>query len=544
MIYSTEELTKYINSCSANTLKWAQKNLIDIFADNWGYIINCNLGTIFTKKTLAKMLPFITKEFNLLKSIVKATSLIYKNPATRKAKISDGPEAAEGESRSVPVYDEVYEEAIEAARIDTRMSVVNRYTNLLRNVLVRPVMLDDKLRYQIMTFDNATVLQDEDDPSRLVAVQYYTGLSLPDYDGIYKTSRGTLDGIETFKFEEYKYRIQYSIESADPEAGESEVVMYRKWKYLSKSGDGIPAENLVEEKPLPKYVDRDGRPTLPFTLFTASESADGSLNFTEGYDVVDATIGIAVMLVELNHLIKYQSFKQGYISANIKETPAEFTSDPSAWMLLPQSADGKSATAGVLDMQSNIMALWSAIKERIVMVLAQYGINPSDFLMTSAPSSGFSKMIENIKLLEGREAELPRYADFEKDLYYKTVMVHNADRSSGAKPMSETAKFSIVFGSIEYPTDPSVKISEEEYLIRNHIASVVDIIKLRNPALSDEEALAVYRKNIDFNVEGKPASTMAKIVGNMTGTAGKTAPREEPAAEEEPEDDEEESGNE
>ncbi len=119
------------------------------------------------------------------------------------------------------------------------------------------------------------------------------------------------------------------------------------------------------------------------------------VNFSHGSDIVDATIGIAILMVQLFHIIKTQSFKQVILAGATGDIPPKVYSDPASWM-----TTGKDVSVTMLDLQSDYIKLWEAIKERVVMVLAQYGIPPNDFLQTSSPSSGFAKIVENSKLIE------------------------------------------------------------------------------------------------------------------------------------------------
>jgi hypothetical protein len=491
---SQEDLQAFIKSQAANTIKWYQKNLLDILKDNWTYIIECNMAVAFTEKTIKRMRPFITKEFNLLKSVINQISMVYKNKPIRKAMVGEK-------------SDEVYEQAVKKSRIDDRMRTNNRLVNTLNHTLVRPYVKDDLLRYEILSFDNCAITTDPDDPLRIVGVQYYTGLVLPDYDGVYRTNTRALDSVTPMKFESYSCRHVWTLE-ARAEGGE-EICVYRRFKFVGNTNSGLPKEEPAEEI-FDVYRDKKGRAALPYVLFSKEEPHAGLLDFTTGADLVDGCLGVALLMVQLWHVIKYQSFKQGYIVG--KNVPDEFLSDPSAWIALSGGIDGKaSSSAGVLDVQSNYDRLWALIKERVSLVLAQYGVSPSQFFMTSSPQSGYALQVQNGRIVEKREEDLPRYSQYEQELYDKTVMVWNTDKSEAERSMATDAVFSIEYGDVAYPIDTASQVQLEQHELTNALTSPVSLIMKRNESLTKEQAEKEYAENKEY----KPQAMSAKELPNL-----------------------------
>jgi hypothetical protein len=485
MIIDGNYIEELIKSQSCNSVKWAQRNIKDVYKDRWEYIILANLKDQFTDATYAKLKSLITKEINLLRFVVDRISLVYKTASIREAVISD-----DGENK---VIDEVYDKAIRDANINVTMKNVNTYTNMLNHVLVRPVIRDNKLYYDIHTFDNAEIITDPDDWRKIIGVVIYTGLVLPAYDEYYsyKTETGiyrVAEGEEFPPFEKYKYKYVFTIEN-----DKSYIYQYEMY---GKKINGEIQERLLSKED--GYYNSAGEPTLPFVLFSARAQIDEALDFSSRSDLLDATINTNINLVYLNQIIKFQSYKQVYIETDDPKTfSSQITTDPQSVWVLPRSINGGTTAAGTLDLQAAYDKLWQGIKDRILVVLSQYGIPPSAFEATGSPSSGFSKMVENITLLENRQDDIDRYRAYEKELYEKTVTVWNSD-SSGEK-MSTKAEFFIDFGDIDFPVQSSEKTQEWKEKIANNVATPVDWIMSENGDLDRDQALDEYKRNIVEN---------------------------------------------
>ena len=101
---------------------------------------------------------------------------------------------------------------------------------------------------------------------------------------------------------------------------------------------------------------------------------------------------------------------------------------------------------------------------------------------------------ENAKLIERREQEIPRYEDYELQIYNDTVMVWNTDKDISTQAMMTDAEFHIEFGDMGLPVDIQTIVREETHDLSNHIISPIDII-MRRRNVSRDEAISIYAQN-------------------------------------------------
>jgi hypothetical protein len=254
-------------------------------------------------------------------------------------------------------------------------------------------------------------------------------------------------------------------------------------------------EKIISTEDNP-YKDVEGKTVLPFVLYSKDHPVDRLLNFSSGNDVRDLNINIALNLIHVNQLIKYQAYKQLVITTeNRKNIPDPLVLDAATAVVLETKTG--SADAEVLDLQAAIDKLWDLIKDRIQLVLTNYGISPQNFTMSAQPQSGFAAMISNISKLEFREAQVPHYRKKEKELFEKVRTVWNYHNTG--KRINEKAEFQIDFAEIEFPKTTQEEAEKFTFLKNNNAMTSVDLIMLENPDLTREQAEELYLANKAFN---------------------------------------------
>ena len=371
-IYTGAQLNELIKNQSINAVKISVKELIDIYQDNWDHIIRAELRDQFSQTTYDYMKWLITKEMNLLKRVINEISVIYKKPAERKAIIK----SKDREGIEVLQEDEVYAEAIDKTNIDIVLNKVNQYTNLLNNVLVKTVWRDKRIEFDIINFDNAEIYTHIDDWTKIIAIKYYVGIELPyQYNGAgsergYKSRAeggvyNLIGGYETESgvyIQKYDKAYLYTLE--DIEDQESGIIAKKGYIYEYKQVNGSEELTGKEENP---YRDIYGNVILPFTLFQKDYPIDQLLNFTCGNDLRDANMNIAMSLIHLNNLLKYQSYKQVWLkSEDMTKVPKKLRLDPAAVLKL----ESEKSEVGVIDLQTAIDKHWTIINSRILMILS------------------------------------------------------------------------------------------------------------------------------------------------------------------------------
>jgi len=468
-LFSTDpSIVQFINQGKELTLKQWTRNMLDIYRDNWEYIIECELQSQFTPDNYQMVRPLITKESNPLKQVVNATAMVYKEAADRKALIDDEP-------------DERYQEILEETPINTIMRSVNQYTRAANQVLLKTTWRNSKIDYDILNFDNVVIFTDPKDWKKIIAVKYTIDSQLPDYDNEFRDKGIT--NIKGLKFEKFSRMFLWSIE----DNGDSSFV-----REFEQKDSGEP---VLVSKEINPYKNIKNEYILPFTLFTKRYPDTDLLDFTTGTDVFDATVNTAINMVHLNSLIKYQSYKMIVLSSGSDETfRGKIDIDPLSVLKLVDP-EGKTS-ASTLDLHAQIDKVWAIILARITQIMASYGIPPKAFSVSKSGQSGVSIQLDRLDLTELRESDIELYRSAERELFEITRIVNNAH---SPKQIDIKAKFKIDFGETSLPVSNEEQANARAINIALNITNPIDLIKQDNPDLDDDEALAIYEENKRIN---------------------------------------------
>jgi len=495
------------------TVKRFVQNIINIFRDNWSYIILEELNRQVSKETFDDLKFLTSQELNILKRVTKELSVVYNKPAQRTAYIESDLEAIES---TEPQVIEEYEDVTKDTNKDEALQAVNEYTNLTNNVVLKPTWRNNKLDYDIFLFNNVEIYTDPENWQEIVAVKYYNGLDVQAdhyYTGGSYFGLNSASYLPTMKVEQDKgfggdmiqdyYSAVLWVKKDIKNNGIVEDNGYTKEFKGGKIYYIYPKQDyefVQEEEGIP-YLDDDGNPILPFVLYNRVYPIDNLLNFTEGNDVRDLTVNVAILLIYLNTVEKYQSFKQIVINTDDPESiPSDIKTGPSDVIINPTKEGGGSVD--VLDLQTDIKSKYDMIKERIVNVLAGYGISPQNYTMSAAPASGFALKISNIGKIESREAQLPLYRNKEQELFNIERIIWNYHNPS--RPLDRSAKLAVDFAELTFPKSPDEKIKDDEFNLKHNIITEIDILMRENPDLTEDEAKRIYQENKVVNEANKP----------------------------------------
>jgi hypothetical protein len=513
---STQQVNQRVRTAHKLTIKRHIQALIDIFRDNWHHLIRYELIRQVTKETFDKYSYLITQELNVLKRVIKELSVVYKENAERRAVIDNQTTTDnDGNVVSAPVEDPNYILSQEDTNKNFALQSVNAYTNLSNNVAMKVTWRDGKLDYDVLLFNNVEIYTSPDDWMKIIAYKFYYGLNTDFYGG---------NKYGNFNSNAYMPTIGYD-ESSEGLAADQSVLDYHSaqlWVIEDIENNGIIENGTVNEvlkggfvytimprgekelitktEDIP-YLDDMGNPILPFVLFQKEYPVDKLLDFTTGNDLRDLNMNIAILLIYLNSLEKYNSFKQLIFNTDDPEKiPSDIKVGPNDVLINP-TKEG-SGSVQMLDLQADIQAKFNVIKERIMNVLAGYGISPENFTMSASPQSGFALKISNIGKLEARDSQVPMYRKKERELYEieKTIWnYHNPGKS-----ISDEAEFQVDFAERTFPKSPDEQVTQDEFDLRHNVITEIDILMRKNPDLTEETAKELYIKNKTFNEANQP----------------------------------------
>lgn len=490
MPLSSVELGRFIEEEGVNTLKLAVRNVIDVYRDRWDHIIREEIAKQFSPRSQQKLRYLTTRELNILKKVVNESALVYKTPATREALIEKSEVDDDGDN--VYQKDETYQDVINQNKLNTFMKTANKYTELLNQSLVHVCWRDGKLDYDLINFDNAEIYTDPRDWKKIIGVKYYVNLEIPSEtyaDGTFRNEE-ELNGVELGDGyrSDFSYMFLWTLEDYNETTKKYESSKFRKYK----SADGEPV--MVEENDNP-YRDMNGDLVLPFVLLWRQHPVDRLMDFSTGNDLFDGNLNIALNMVHLNELIKYQSYKQIWMKVKSRENlPEAMDLDPQSIITL-EDMDG-TADIGTLDIQSSIDTVWKVIQSRIIAMLGTRGISPNAIQLSSSPQSGIALKIDKMPILEKRQDDIEIYREKEDEIFQLMRIVNNTYND---KKINVTAELRIDFGEVKFPDDPLQVRQAEQIDLINNVLTPVDIIMKRNPDLEREEAEEVWQLNKGIN---------------------------------------------
>lgn len=412
-----------------------------IYHDDWQDLLDRVLQKQFHPDNYKNARISLDTSQNILKRVIQETSLVYKEAPTRTIQ-RDGKTLEQG----VDLYNDV--------KKDVFMKKINRYMNLLNDVIIH-VYWDDELErvgLKMLTPAVTSVVQDPEQPERAKALFY-------DYDLI-----------DTDSYGEEKYCVYWD--------AENHFIFNKEKPAITKP----PSENNPEKNNF--YGE------LPF-VFVHKQKIDGRFwNPTSGNDLVEGTVWNGVKKTGKNYLLKTQSFKQPYVTGEVK-IPPEMRTDPlTVWMV-----KGVNATMGTLDLMADFDKIDRAITKDANDYLATYGLSLESFSTTSVAVSGRALEVKNRGLRELREDQIEIFREVEQELLHKITIVNNYHNS---KKIPEGLNLKIDFGEIDLYTDPMDLRTRAEWDLKKGIISPAQFYMTFNPDVKNEdEAKRIISENLE-----------------------------------------------
>ena len=393
---------------------------------------------------------------NITKRIIDKISLIYKNPPDRYL--------IKGE---LPLDDDPYVDYLnEHPYFHISLKTAERMKNLYHNVLFRPMWYNDKWNFWIET----EWIPHFADGDPFTPIAY----SIPVKRD---TTETMIDRIST----------------------ENWYMFWSKDVYCWHNASG-----KVKPDPSGQYDDmRNPFGLFPFVEMRKEIAVDEY--WPQGnIDLVEINQAVNILLNDLNYAIHFQSYDQPYATGvSPREVPqdarypsnADLKVDLTKILLL----EDPQAKLGLLGFNPKILDTIEAIKEKVKFAAWKNNLSLS-FSKEGAPASGFSLMVQNIDLLEGREDDVDTCAAYEQEIY-KIIQVQTEvfDTDTPALPkLEKDLRLIIDFAEIDFPINEAEKREADDWDIEHNIKTPIDIIQERN-AMTEEEAEEKFRKNKEVN---------------------------------------------
>jgi hypothetical protein len=357
---------------------------------------------------------------NIVKKVINSLAQIYTQPPVR---------AIEGSARDR----EIYKQIVCDSRLDLKLKQMSRYCKLLKTLLVRVVWRNDHIDLDIIT-GNLLDVETGDTPEDLKLVM------ITDY--------GNSDKVED---------VEYSLWSPST------------WKRLDYQG------NIIDSKPNPYNV-------LPFVPIFDYPPISNNFWLPGGDDLISQQEAINIKLVDLLHLLYFQSFGVGFIKG-AEDIGALISIGPGALVELPTGGE-----IGYTSQKAEIRAVVEAIDKLLKWCCVCQGLSASAVSTDPSEASGVSKVWDSVELAEMRVEDKILWSGYERQLFDLIRIVHNTHSKD---KLLDSAKLKVNFADPARPTvSPLDEAQSYSEYFKMGVMSPVDIIMQKDKDLrSREEAL-------------------------------------------------------
>lgn len=387
---------------------------------------------------------------NVIKTIVDSTALVYRSGAARNLTVPEG--EASSEER------ELWNWLMANSRYEATMKTLHRMVKLCRTVLIKPAFRKGAIKLDLLTPDQIDVIQDPEDPLEAQAFVYTRPRS---------------------------------------ETAIAEALVYHYWdrdhyRRFTANGEILPIPGN------PDGVNPYGE--LPFVRF--SETLPISGYFVDaGEDMTAIQDAINLKLVQLNHLIKMQSFSVPVLIGY--DGPEKIVVAPGKPIKIPLGRIGGANPDFKFESPNPaITECLEVIREEIARLAHTYHISSANFSIDSSAKSGFALVMENLALFEERQNTVPFYEDAEEELFDVIKRIWNAhapflpsDHPFAGVKFGEGTRLSVTIQDVRLPQSPQDEAAEWRFLIENKMATPIDYMMLRFQ-MTREEARAKYAENL------------------------------------------------
>lgn len=429
---------------------------LDYYYDNQKPYIDELLDECFIDNEQLSLKPQFV---NITRAIVDEISMVYRAGAKRTIIGRNGKKVPK---EAAALWAQLRKES----KYDSVMKSVNRMVNLTKTVLVKPsVALErgraPRLSLAILTPDMFDIIPDPNNPTEAEAIFYPKPMA----------------GNENF--------------ATSLSNDSNRDVIYHIWSdsfYIRMTSGG----EIIRDEANPDGINPYG--IMPFARFTA-EIPLFDYFVPGGDDLISAQESVNIDLIQLEYLLKMQSFSvpvlKGYEGEN------RIVVSPGRPIVIP--ADEPGASGAEFDFKSpepHIREFLEAIEAGIRRIARSYGVSPESFTLTGAPKSGFALLMENYRLIEARENEVPFYEQAEERLFEIIKRIYNYETgfSNELVPLPDDATVSVAIKDISLPKSTSERLAEAEFMLKNKLTTPVEMIAdIYN--IPQREAEKIYNEN-------------------------------------------------
>lgn len=429
---------------------------MDMLEDDWAGQLRNFIFESFESENAKELWKVSDTTNNPAKRIIDEISMLYREPPTW--------DFAEG------VDGELWQDILARANANAVLPELNRVTNACNEsvAVVQPDARRTKLKIHVVSPADVIAGQDPRDPTEPLWIAWRESM---------------VDSPKQMPFWRFW------------SAGEHPITALLNDKFEEIKGTREPNP----------YTDENGMPVLPATIYHSRYPMGRLWRRTQGKDIFDATLLIALLETWINHLVRTDSHRQKYASGQMQ--PSGSYRGGTLDVLLFQSSDGNPLTIGEFSSQSDWAGLGGIVARKLENVLNNNGLSMSDFRVEGSPQSGFALRVRKEGLIELRERQIPVFTQNDQGLYATVAAVWNFERdnamssmfSNEALPWPSEAEPTPTYAPFQ--TTLTVQERREQLdldrqRIRLGLETPVSIFQREHPGISEEEARDRVTRNL------------------------------------------------
>lgn len=263
---------------------------------------------------------------------------------------------------------------------------------------------------------------------------------------------------------------------------------------------------------------------LPVAKFEIDVPVNGYYCEGNGADLYDATLELCVLKTIQNQRAKEAGFKQLAIQGNAKQFPAEQVMGSAVPLIL---GEGNSAT--VLDLQPALEQWTELCRNRAEEIRARYGITPDAEAGSGGTESGYAKRLKLMAVERESKRTRPHFARGERDLWALLARLAEV-RPSPVLGTVPTGDLVVDFAEFQIDENPKEQAETDARELKLHTVSIVDVVRRKNPDLSERECARLAFRNRMINERLLPAEGERLVDFLAMGAKGEPLPGEAGAA--------------
>ena len=208
------------------------------------------------------------------------------------------------------------------------------------------------------------------------------------------------------------------------------------------------------------------------------------------HDLINANKNINAMLTELNELVKYRSYGIPYITGyngSVDKLKMSYK--------YVMTLDNPNAKVGMMEISTDIIKVVDAIKFEIATICEIWGVSFNWSIQGDV--SGFSLLVQNVELYDNIRVDNSMRRMWEEAIY---------DIEMAVGKVKNAPEFTIDFAEYLLPVNKNDQIAYENHLLATGQTNPVELIRAKNPDLTEKQAKDEYEKNLEFKKQNTVAS--------------------------------------